>query len=84
MARIELLEAELQSRKDALKKLYGKVDQFPQKQKRLDAINENLGMRFIRSINVFGSSTFRAIDVFGISIFSKFFFIFGEFILKRI
>ena len=73
LARIELLEAELQSRKDALKKLYGKVDQFPQKQKRLDAINENLGMRFNRYFlnDVFEASMisglrcFRSIYVFG-------------------
>ena len=65
LARIELLEAELQSRKDALKKLYGKVDQFPQKQKRLDAINENLGMRFKTVCRCF-----RSIDDFEAEMFS--------------
>ena len=88
MARIELLEAELQSRKDALKKLYGKVDQFPQKQKRLDAINENLGMRFNRRFrrDVFGASMISGHRCFRGIVTSCFRSdsIFGEFIQKRI
>ena len=42
LARVELLQSELQSRREALKKLGAKVKEFPQKQKRLDAISENL------------------------------------------
>ena len=42
LARIELIEAELKSRRDALNKLDSKARLFPQKQRRLEAIKENL------------------------------------------
>ena len=42
LARIELIEAELKSRSDALNKLDSKARLFPQKQRRLEAIKENL------------------------------------------
>ena len=42
LARIELIEAELKSRSDALDKLDSKAKLFPQKQRRLEAIKENL------------------------------------------